>query len=65
MVGGRGDVGGGSHHPGNFSNKSRRNCRRKTAAPLPSEKNVKRRRVSRIILASVINASRRRRRGLI
>ena len=39
MVGGRrGDVGGGSHHPGNFSNKSRRDRRRKNAAPPPSEK---------------------------
>ena len=39
MVGDRrGDVGGGSHHPGNFSNKSRRNRRRKNAAPPPSEK---------------------------
>jgi len=43
--------------PGNFWNQPRRNRHRKTAAPPPSENNATRRRVSRIILASVVNAS--------
>jgi len=58
-------VGGpGISAPGNFWNfwnPPRRNRRRKTSAPPPSEKNATRRRVSRIILASVVNASSRRR----
>ena len=53
--------------PVNSSNQRiqrRRNRRRKTAAPPPSEKSATRRLISRINLASVVNASSRRRRDL-
>jgi len=53
----------GVSSPGNFWNQRRRNRRRKTAAAVG--KNATRRRVSRIILASVVNASSSRRQGLI
>ena len=66
--GGANQVGVLSYRPPQFLfwNQPRRNCRRKTAAPPASKKNATRRRVNRIILASVIglNAlSRRRRTG--
>jgi len=41
------------------------NRRRKTIAPPPSEKSATRRRISRIILSSVVNASNRPRPGLL